>query len=141
MNARTSLFIVSGLTPIQARLLRVEALVEAAELELYQAEHEAAPDLRLLIVEERLRLAQVATFAHTNGWPAGNDASLSSTRAQLLKLGACLAATELPLRYARACVEAPGPDCRPAFANYCNRLEAGISRARQRVDDETWGAP
>lgn len=141
MTAPSQTFRFSGLKPVQLSLLRVEALVEAAELELYQAEQAATGDLVAQILEERIRLGRVGAFAQVRGSPVSEASFPSSARAQLIKLGALLSAVELPLGFALACIEPPGPDCRPAFAAYCRRLEGGLHRVRSRVEDETWGAP
>ena len=138
MNARTG-FTFSGLTPAQARFLRAEGLLEAAELELYRAQEEVTPDLRPAIEDQRFRLGMVATFAHLQGWPTSHESTLTSTQAQFIKLTAVLEANELPLSYALACVEAPGPDYCPELASYLRKLLEGLKRARERVDGAAWG--
>lgn len=138
MNART-VFTFSELTPAQARFLRAEALLEAAELEMYRAQEELPPDLRAAVEEQRHRLGMVSTFAHLQGWPTSHESTLTSTQAQLIKLTAVLEANELPLSYALACIEPPGPDYSPEFASYLRKLLDGLMRARARVDAATWG--
>ncbi|MCC6747969.1 MAG: hypothetical protein IT371_09945 [Deltaproteobacteria bacterium] len=68
----------SGLTETQHRLLRVQALLDAAEAELYRAQssaYENAPDReRFIKACETLRdlIKRWATWCGQRGWPWGD---------------------------------------------------------------------
>lgn len=132
----------TGLTPLQALFVEVEALCESLEQVLYSIEHDTAvpeperPEVR----DFRLRVGLLATFAQTRGLPDAWKSSTDSTRVYLLKLAAVVRALEPHIGPALACVEAPGPDYQPSLADYLRKFRAGLARVRARLADPEGGS-
>jgi hypothetical protein len=125
----------SGLTPLQALFVEVEALCESLEQVLYSIEHDSTlrDASRTEVRDFRLRVGLLATFAQTRGLPDAWKSSTDSTRVYLLKLAAVVRALEPHIGPALACVEAPGPDYQPSLADYLRKFRAGLVRVRARL--------
>ncbi|MCA3011408.1 MAG: hypothetical protein INH41_03305 [Myxococcaceae bacterium] len=134
------------LSPARRRLVTIEALCEAIEMELAEllAALNLADDLREALADHRYQVGLVASFAHLHGWPGAKDPEepgLVGLAAQLAMLSSLLKLVMQVGRYVLELIEAPGPDYRPELADYLRgRLLPGLERARQQLEHAAWGS-
>ncbi|MBE2252393.1 MAG: hypothetical protein IAE78_22870 [Myxococcus sp.] len=124
---------------LHRRFLRAEALLEAADLELYGALHETTGAEASELRAERERLGLVAKFVRQR-WLLACGGTVAPLQLELVRVGASLEALDHPLATALAIADEPGQEKHARLAEFLWGLRAHSQRAQGALEAAAWGA-